>query len=195
MGPRYTAATGQNLVEGYKALGKFQYYTYIGITVVSMFIFIAAITLVTGGIVSFLIPIEVPLIAWSAIVLFVSFLVLLVGRYNALDKSMKIIVSFLTIFTFIAVLMALFNFEKPEHAVEIPSLTTATSIAFIVAFMGWMPIPLDAAIWHSIWTKEKSIQTGKNCSLNDATTDFNLGYISASFIAVLFFTLGVWGYI
>ena len=76
MGPRYTAATGQNLVEGYKLLGIFQYYTYIGITLVSMFIFIAAITLVTGGIVSFLLPFNVPLIVWCGIILFLCFFIL-----------------------------------------------------------------------------------------------------------------------
>ena len=103
---------------------------------------------------------------------------------------MKIIVSLLTLLTLIAVAIALFNFT-PRQAVDIPSLTTSTSIVFIVAFMGWMPIPIDASVWHSIWTKEKTSQTGTPMTLNDASVDFNLGYIAASVIAVLFFMLGV----
>ncbi len=191
MGPQYTAATGKHLIEGYKAMGKFQYYTYIFISLGSMFIILAAVTLVTGGIVSFLIPLNISMPVWCGIILFMCFLLLLMGRYKALDKSMKIIISLLTLLTFTAVLFALFSFERSYSTIEIPSLTTTTSIAFIIAFMGWMPIPVDASIWHSIWTKEKSNQTGKQFTVNDAKIDFNMGYIVASAIAVLFFMLGV----
>ena len=191
MGPRYTAATGKHLIEGYKSLGMFHYYTYIAISLGTMFIATAAITLVTGGIVSFLIPVNISILTWCSIILMMCFALLLLGRYKALDKSMKIIISLLTLLTFAAVLFALFGYETSANSFEFPSLTTTTSLGFVVAFMGWMPIPIDASVWHSIWTKEKSIQTGEKCTLNDATTDFNLGYIAASSIAVLFFMLGV----
>ena len=26
---------------------------------------------------------------------------------------------------------------------------------FLIAFMGWMPAPLDISIWHSVWSLEK----------------------------------------
>jgi Mn2+/Fe2+ NRAMP family transporter len=191
MGPRYTAATGKNLIEGYKNLGKFQYYTYMLITIGSMFIILAAVTLVTGGLASFLIPLNISLTSWCALVLAVCLIILLFGRYNTLDKSMKIIISLLTLLTFVAVVVAAINIEKNYQLVETPSLTSASSIAFIVAFMGWMPIPIDASIWHSIWTKEKSKSTGKQTTAQDALWDFNIGYIAASVIAVLFFMLGV----
>jgi Mn2+/Fe2+ NRAMP family transporter len=87
--------------------------------------------------------------------------------------------------------MALIGYENKHAQMDIPSLTTSTSIAFIVAFMGWMPIPIDASIWHSLWSKEKSKQTGKVLTRNDVSIDFNMGYITASVIAVLFFMLGV----
>jgi len=191
MGPLYTAATGKNLIEGYKMLGKFQYYTYIFISLGSMFIAMAAITLVTGGIVSFLIPAEVSILSWCSLVLLICVLLLLLGRFKALDKTMKVIISLLTVITCLAVAVAVLNFETHQNHIEIPSLTTSSSIAFIVAFMGWMPIPIDASVWHSIWTKEKSDQTGKPTSLRDVGLDFNLGYIGSSVIGVLFFLLGV----
>ena len=28
-------------------------------------------------------------------------------------------------------------------------------ILFLIAFMGWMPAPLDLSIWQSIWVIEK----------------------------------------
>lgn len=191
MGPRYTAATGQNLIEGYKTLGKFQYYTFIAITISSMFIILAAVTIVTGGLAAFLFPINFSVTLWCLVILFTCFLLLMIGKYNALDKLMKTIISLLTLITFLAVIVAAFYLDNKQTSFEIPSLTTTTSIAFIVSFMGWMPIPIDASVWHSIWTKEKSKQTGKKTSIKDAFYDFNIGYVGASVVAVLFFTLGV----
>lgn len=191
MGPRYTAATGKNLIEGYKTLGKFQYYTYIFISVASMFIVLAAVTLVTGGLAAYLIPVGVSLTTWCTLILSVCLVILFWGRYKTLDKSMKAIVSILTLLTFMAVIIAAVSIHKNPNLIETPSLTSAGSIAFIVAFMGWMPIPVDASIWHSIWTKEKSKLTGRQTTAQDALWDFNIGYVAASVIAVLFFMLGV----
>jgi len=191
MGPRYTAATGKNLIEGYKNLGKFQYYMYISISVASMFIVLAAVTLVTAGLAAYLIPLNISIAVWSIIILFICLAILLLGRYKTLDQSMKVIVSLLTVLTFLAVIIAAVSIQKDFSSIETPSVTSASSIAFIVAFMGWMPIPIDASIWHSIWTKEKSLNTGRLTSREDALWDFNIGYLSASVIAVLFFMLGV----
>jgi Mn2+/Fe2+ NRAMP family transporter len=156
-----------------------------------MFIILAAVTLVTGGIAAYLFPINISVTLWCLLILFICFLLLMIGKYNTLDKLMKIIISLLTVITFLAVIMAAFYFEKEQTSFELPSLTTTTSIAFIVSFMGWMPIPIDASVWHSIWTKEKSNHTGRKTSIKDAFYDFNIGYIGASIVAVLFFMLGV----
>jgi Mn2+/Fe2+ NRAMP family transporter len=191
MGPRYTAATGENLIEGYKSLGKFQYYSFIAITLSSMFIILAAVTIVTGGLAAYLFPLGISVTAWCFFILLICFLILMIGKYNTLDKVMKIIISLLTLITFFAVIIAAFVVENQQNSIEVPSLTTTTSIAFIISFMGWMPIPIDASVWHSIWTKEKSHQTGKKTSIKDVFYDFNIGYIGASVVAVLFFLLGV----
>lgn len=191
MGPRYTAATGKNLIEGYKSLGKFQYYSYISITLGTMFIILAAVTLVTGGLASYFFPFGISLSTWCIILLSICFTLLFLGRYNTLDKSMKLIITLLTLVTFFAVVIAAIKVEKSSYLIETPSLTSASSLAFIVAFMGWMPIPIDASIWHSIWTKEKSVLTGKKTTAEDAIWDFNIGYVAASVIGVLFFMLGV----
>lgn len=191
MGPRYTAATGKNLIEGYKSLGKFQYYSYISITLGTMFIILAAVTLVTGGLASYFFPFGISLSTWCIILLGICFTLLFLGRYNTLDKSMKLIITLLTLLTFFAVVIAAIKVEKSSYLIETPSLTSASSLAFIIAFMGWMPIPIDASIWHSIWTKEKSLLTGKKTTAEDAIWDFNIGYVAASVIGVLFFMLGV----
>ena len=155
-GPRYVAGTGKHLITGYKQLGKIPYLLFIFITVASMFIIQAAVTIVTAGLAERLFNFGLSPFTWSFIIFGASIALLLIGKYPGLDKSMKIIVSLLTLATLAAVCMALGIQKEPIETVEVPSLWTTASLGFIIAFMGWMPIPLDAAVWHSIWTKEKA---------------------------------------
>ncbi|WBL26904.1 NRAMP family divalent metal transporter [Zunongwangia sp. HGR-M22] len=190
-GARYVAGTGKHLISGYKQLGKIPYYLFIFITVASMFIIQAAVTIVTAGLAERLFNFGLSPFVWSFIIFGASIALLLIGKYPGLDKSMKIIVSVLTVATLAAVCMALGIQKDPIETVEIPSLWTTASLGFIIAFMGWMPIPLDAAVWHSIWTKEKAHGNKEKLTLKNAFLDFNIGYFSACFIGVLFFLLGV----
>ncbi|WP_034922994.1 Nramp family divalent metal transporter [Gillisia sp. CAL575] len=190
-GPRYAAATGNHLITGYKKLGIFPHWAFIVFTVGTMFIIQAAVTIVTAGLAERLFNIGWSPFIWSLIITIFCISLLLIGKYPGLDKSMKIIVSFLTIATLAAVIMALSagTITKTLNT-PIPSLWTTASVGFIIAFMGWMPIPIDASIWHSIWTREKAKQTNHKPSIKEAFTDFNIGYLAASFIGLLFLTLG-----
>jgi Mn2+/Fe2+ NRAMP family transporter len=191
-GPRFAAATGNHLISGYKKLGNFPYWTYIIITIGSMFIIQAAVTIVTAGLAERLFNFGWSPFLWSGVILVACIALLLIGKYPGLDKSMKIIVTLLTLATLAAVIMALGagTINQVAHT-EPPSLWTTASLGFIIAFMGWMPIPLDASVWHSIWTKEKAIQNNQKISVRGAFADFNVGYLSAAFIGLLFFLLGV----
>ncbi|OEY74010.1 NRAMP family divalent metal transporter [Salegentibacter salarius] len=191
-GPRFAAGTGNHLITGYKKLGKFPYRIYILITLGSMFIIQAAVTIVTAGLAERLFNFGWSPFLWSGIILIACIALLLIGKYPGLDKSMKVIVTLLTFATLAAVIMA-FGAGTVNDAVttESPSLWTTASLGFIIAFMGWMPIPLDASVWHSIWTKEKAVQNKEKISVKGAFADFNVGYLSAAFIGLLFFLLGV----
>lgn len=191
-GPRFAAGTGNHLITGYKKLGKFPYWIYILITLGSMFIIQAAVTIVTAGLAERLFNFGWSPFLWSGIILIACIALLLIGKYPGLDKSMKVIVTLLTFATLAAVIMA-FGAGTVNDAVttESPSLWTTASLGFIIAFMGWMPIPLDASVWHSIWTKEKAVQNKQKISVKGAFADFNVGYLSAAFIGLLFFLLGV----
>ncbi|HMB41368.1 MAG TPA: hypothetical protein VKM37_05265, partial [Balneolaceae bacterium] len=67
---------------------------------------------------------------------------------------------------------------------------TVSGVAFLIALMGWMPIPIDAAAWQSIWSIDRIKQTGYKPKLNEVLFDFNLGYLGAAIIALCFLTLG-----
>tara|TARA_R100000455_G_C6225424_1_gene88519 strand:- start:62 stop:733 length:672 start_codon:yes stop_codon:yes gene_type:complete len=56
--------------------------------------------------------------------------------------------------------------------------------------MGWMPIPIDAAAWHSLWSLERDKQTNHKSSLRESLLDFNIGYVGASILALIFLSLG-----
>lgn len=190
-GPRYFSATGKNLISGYKELGKFPYYTYMVITFGTMFVIQAAVTIVTAGLAEHLFQLGLSPFVWSFIILGACILLLLIGKYKGLDLSMKVIITLLALATLFAVLMASQS-ETAEIALQKPSVSfwNVAGLAFIIAFMGWMPIPIDASIWHSIWSKAKFKETKVMPRQKDCFTDFNVGYLSAAFIGVLFFLLG-----
>ncbi len=190
-GPRYTAATGKDLITGYKELGKFSYYTYILITLGTMFVIQASVTIVTAGLAEQLFHLGWSPFVWSIIILAFCIALLWIGKYGGLDFSMKVIVTLLTIVTLISVIFA-FNAGTLENtlATSPPSYWNLGGIAFLIAFMGWMPIPLDASVWHSMWTREKAKNTNKQLSVKNSFIDFNVGYLSASFIGLLFLLLG-----
>lgn len=191
-GPRFAAGTGEHLITGYRRLGKFPYWTYIVITVGSMFIIQAAVTIVTAGLAERLFNAGWSPFVWSLVILLSCITLLLIGKYPALDRSMKIIVTFLTLATLAAVIMAFGAGSDIQIDRTAPSsLWTTAGIGFMIAFMGWMPIPLDAAVWHSIWTREKALHSKQELSVKGAFADFNIGYLSAAFIGLLFFLLGV----
>ncbi|MFV8224446.1 Nramp family divalent metal transporter [Christiangramia aquimixticola] len=191
-GPRYAAGTGDHLVTGYRKLGKIPYRLFSLITVGSMFIIQAAVTIVTAGLSEKLFQMGWSIFTWSFVILGICIALLLIGKYPALDKTMKIIVSLLGLATLTAVFLA-FGDGRMENALsqEIPEIWNKAGIAFIISFMGWMPIPLDASVWHSFWTKEKGLENKKRTSIKEAFTDFNIGYFAAAIIGLLFFLMGV----
>src|SRR5690606_3263573 len=105
-GPRYAAATGQSLLEGYRALGMWAFWIYVAVTVGTMFFIQAGVTIFTAGIAAHLFG-GVGVTAWAAILLIICAIITAVGRYRLLDGMTKVIIVFLSISTVAAVLIAL----------------------------------------------------------------------------------------
>ena len=188
-GPRYAAATGETLLDGYKKLGKGVLAIYYVLNFTTMFTIQAAITIVTAGLASQLFGLTDNLVIWSSILLIISILILIVGKYKLLDNLMKYIIIILTISTITAVSVALFSSKEAFDVSQIlPSGTV--EITFLIAFLGWMPAPLDISIWHSIWSVEKSKNTFIKIKPKDAIFDFNVGYIGTLILGICFVLLG-----
>ncbi len=187
-GPRYAAATGETLLDGYKKLGKGVLVISYSISFITMFIIQAAVTIVTAGLAVNLFGFF-DMVTWSLLITILSITILLIGEYKLLDNLMKYVILLLTICTLIAVSVALiknnltFTFTQvfPKGAFE---------ITFLIAFLGWMPAPLDISIWQSIWSLEKERATLKKTTTKQAIFDFNVGYLGTIFLAVCFVILG-----
>ena len=191
-GPRYAAATGESLLAGYKRLGKVAFGIYIVITITTMFTIIAAVTIVTASLVAgvFKPVVELSPVTWSAILLVICAVILVLGQYSVLDGLTKFIIVALSISTVVAVVAAVGHGSSARPDFIPPAIMTKAGIAFIIALMGWMPSPVELSVWTSIWTLERKKQTGHTPKLREALFDFNLAYFITAFLAICFVTLG-----
>ncbi len=192
-GPRYTAATGESLLAGYRRLGRWALGLYLVITLGTMFAIQASVTVVTAGLGGRLLGLEWSNTALSAMVLGVCLAILGWGRFRGLDLAMKLVMGLLTALTLTAVAFAVgtpAHWETVELGPPASTLWTGAGIAFVLALLGWMPIPLDVAAWHSLWSLQRRRQTGHRPSLAHALLDFRIGYIGASLLAACFLILG-----
>jgi Mn2+/Fe2+ NRAMP family transporter len=187
-GPRYAIATGESLLDGYRKLGKGVLILYFILSFVVMFTIQAAVTIVTAGLAINLFGLTNDPITWSFIIFVIGLLILIVGRYNLLDNLMKIIIIILSISTITAVLVAVFNTDKSFNFMQILPEGTI-EISFLIAFLGWMPAPMDISIWHSLWAIEKK-KDNLEFSTKKSIFDFNIGYLGTIFLGFCFISLG-----
>ena len=187
-GPRYASATGESLLDGYKKLGKGVLVVYYIITFATMFTIQTAVTIVTAGLASSLFGDFVSIEIWTVIILIICFVLLIVGKYKLLDNLMKVIIIVLTITTVLAVSLAIINNAEPISFKQILPKNSIESL-FLIAFMGWMPAPLDISVINSLWVVEKK-KNIKTFSPKSAIFDFNVGYISTIVLGIGFLLLG-----
>lgn len=190
-GPRYALATQESLIKGYKKLGNWAFWVFVVFTIGTMFIVQAAVTIVSASLAAELTGIVLSPFIWSAILLGICIGILLFGQYSALDSAIKLIMVVLTISTFVAIIVAVFSTQGAAPKPEPPSIWTAVGgVGFLIALMGWMPIPIDGAAWHSLWSLERIKQTKHVPKLKEGLIDFNIGYIGAGILALAFLSLG-----
>jgi len=190
--PRYAAATGKNLISGYNKIGKWAIWLYAIFTFGTMFTVQAAVTFVTAGLLESIFTIEAINTATLSLILLVgTMIILIIGKFSVLDKIIKVIIILLTLSTIVAVISALSHGYNPNpDFAKTFNWKLAADIAFIVAFVGWMPAPIDVSVWHSYWSVEKQKETGYRPKLKEALLDFKIGYIGTAFLAIGFLSLG-----
>lgn len=187
-GPRYAISTGKTLLDGYYRLGKGYLWFYFILNFATMFTIQTAVTIVTAGLASELFGLTDNMVIWSILITVFCSLILIFGKYKTLDKVIKIIIIVLAISSVLAISMAL---VKNDASISIKQIfPSGGGLLFLIAFMGWMPAPLDISIWHSIWTLEKNKIQKKKIKIADSMFDFNVGYITTVILGLCFIGLG-----
>ncbi|WP_291802653.1 divalent metal cation transporter [Lutibacter sp.] len=188
-GPRYATATGESLLDGYRRLGKGVLLTYFVLNLATMFTIQAAVTIVTAGLAANLFGITTNPIIWSIFITLICATLLVIGKYKLLDNLMKIIIITLTLSTIIALIVATFQKESVYNFTQILP-EGSIEVGFLIAFLGWMPAPLDVSIWQSLWAIEKQKDTSFKFNTKQAIFDFNIGFIATLFLGICFVSLG-----
>ncbi|MDA8698894.1 divalent metal cation transporter [Flavobacteriaceae bacterium] len=187
-GPRFANATNKSLLDGYLNLGKGFLRIYFLLNIGTMFTIQTAVTIVTAGLASQIFGISDNLVYWSVAITLLCTLILWLGKYATLDRIVKWIILTLTISTVIAVCLASFKNTNTIDFVQI--LPSEANILFLIAFMGWMPAPMDISIWHSLWAIEKNKELHKNSTMKESLFDFNVGYWVTLILGICFMGLG-----
>lgn len=185
-GQRYAVATGNSLLEGYRRQGKWSLILYLVLTVGTMCTVLAAVTAVTAGLAIQMTGLKLALPYWSAILISVGAVILVIGRYPLLDKVIKVIMCILAVSTISATVVVLPGLQWRNLWGSVGLL----DVAFIVGLVGWMPTGMDVSVWQSFWTLARKKQTGFAPTLKQSLFDFNLGYIGTGLLALMFCTLG-----
>lgn len=190
-GPRYTAATGTSLLEGYRLRGRWVVVAFMLLTVSTMFTVLAGVTIVTAGMATALLPLGFDLATWSAILLAASVALLGLGRFRALEGFMTAMMLLLTASTLLAVALLVPSID-PARLVFTPLLPPSepAHLMFVASLVGWMPSAIDIAVWQSLWALEKQRTTGVAVPWRHARLDFEIGYWGTTFLAALFVVLG-----
>ncbi|TKD66669.1 NRAMP family divalent metal transporter [Flavobacterium sp. ASW18X] len=190
-GVRYTNATRKTLIEGYLRLGKPYLYIYALITLVSMLTILAALYVVTAGLMVNLLALEWSL-NWAALVLFILISILLiVGRYRFLENALKIVVSILFVVLLATTFLVLYKGPTtPVPNFSSPELFDEVGILFLIGLVGWMPTAVEAAGWVSMWSVEKLNSMDNPPSVSEALREFKVGYWITGLLAIFFLVIG-----
>ena len=190
-GSRFANATETSIIDGYKQLGMWVLWSYLLITLISMFFITSAVGAVTSGFLQNLFD-TTSLGIWNHIILFtICGSILSFGKYDSLDGLIKIIGFTLLISTLAAFILVLV--KGPVSKTLFPIIEyNKNDILFIIALMGWMPTAVDLSSWNSLWTLERIKQTNFKPTLKQTVFEFNMGYIFSASLSLCFLTLGAY---
>lgn len=187
-GVTYTLNNQESLIAGYYRKGPWYLRTFILLNLIGAVVNTAGVLLLTASLLKLFLPDSWSLNLISAGLLAICVALLLAGHYRSLDRLAKLIMFSLTVATIVAVAIAWQQDTPPPADFISPSPWELAALGFLVAMMGWMPVPIELSAINSLWIRSK--QKLMNLSLRDCLFDFNLGYWVTAVLALLFLALG-----
>jgi Mn2+/Fe2+ NRAMP family transporter len=192
---RFAVGTGSSLIRGYERVPGPRHWALIlflvtttlqGLTILSGVMSVsAAILRASVGI--------LPYPAWLLLVGGAAILLLMSGRYSALQAGAKVMLGILVLGTLVAFVTAPPSPTALARAL-IPSVPGG-SLLLVSAILGLMPTGINVSVWHSLWAVEHLPRWREDGSddravLRKAVFDLRLGYWVSAALAVVFISLG-----
>jgi Mn2+/Fe2+ NRAMP family transporter len=187
-GVQYTLNNNESLIQGYQRKSQFYLIAFTVLNLIAAAVNTAGVLLLTASLLQYFIPWDLSLTVLCLLLLGISLLILLAGHYRLLDNLSKIIMLLLTITTVAAFLIAWRNGPAAAADYVSPSPWQLPMLAFLVAMIGWMPVPIEISAINSLWLRSKQQLT--EVSLKNGLFDFNIGYGTTVFLALIFLGLG-----
>ena len=189
--PRYTAATGLSLIEGYRRIGRWAFWVYVVLTVFSSVIIQAAVILFTAYLLQFVFGMAMPLSMLGGLLCVACGLLLWIGRFQFLDASIKIILLLLACSTLAAAVVTVPRVDFATAGIHIfHGAELIVPLGFLLALVGWMPTAIDLSVWSSLWTLAKDRTSGVRTDVLTARRDFQVGYFGTGILAFAFVIMG-----
>jgi len=197
-GPRLAVVTGHSLLSAYRRLpGPRDWALWVGLIdmVLESVGVLAAVAGLTGSILQAAFG-GLGLGAWTAIVIAITFLLLVSGRYpllRNLNLGMMIALALGTTVAFFAAPPPVGAFARGM----VPSLPQG-SLLLIASILGFLPTAIGVSIWQSLWTLEDPRFNGSSPDDSRSTrerlravlVDLRAGYLLSAILAVFFLGLG-----
>lgn len=187
---RYTIARQESLLMGYRRRSFWLLLGFLIMVLPMAIVNCGAVSFVCAALGKQFLGWDFSLNSYAAVIVSTVTLILLIGHYKALDLVMKLMMLLLAISTVTAVCLVLGKVEFAERVAQAPSVLNWEALPFLLAFMGWMPAPLDSSVWPSLWRLEREEETHHQSTLKEALVDFNVGYIGTAIMAICFIMLG-----
>lgn len=191
-GERYTAATGETILHGFRRLGMPFLIAFFVLNLINAFLNIAGVSMITASLMLNLglgrFDVSIPEL--TTIVAALCAAIIIGGRYQLLDKTSKIVMTLLVVSTLVAMVAATLNPAEKLPGFVSDSPWALTSLGFVVVFMGWMPAPIEVATWPSMWMQVREREMGHRATMEQALFDFHLGYLLSTVTAIFFLALG-----
>jgi Mn2+/Fe2+ NRAMP family transporter len=187
---RYTAATGETILDGYRRLGRWELIVFFLLNLLTALANIAGVGLIAGILGAELFGSTASPLVWTTGVIALCVIIMLAGHYKWFDRAMKLQIILLTASTIIALAAAVRYNGGLELSAQPPDIWNRSGLLFLIALMGWMPAPIEISAWASLWMQERSTETGHRATVGEASVDFHIGYIACAVLAVIFLSLG-----
>ncbi len=191
-GPRYAAATGQSLVEGYRRIGGWALWLYFLLAIGTAVIHQVAILLFMSFLIQYVLGISSPPWLIGGLLYGGCGAILALGRFRGLDLTIKAVLIALAVSTLIAAGLALPRADFSTLSLW-PRMVTEGAVVplgFILALVGFMPSAIEISVMSSLWTLAKGQESNDRVTVDTALFDFRIGYAGTAVFAYAFLLLG-----